>query len=190
MLPLHLTAPLLPRPASLPKAGFARLQEQTTQQLAPPPPESDSRQPRPTSRPGSPEHEQRQRPRGCTAPPNRSPDRSPREREQFAQPRDASGRQWQSRRRLQYCGSCGVEFYNEVRPHSALRGRTPASITLPSCWPASRPLRAGFAGDLRPGLTQAARDGADEGGRDGETPLDRTKKHRHDGRDGNPGLYF
>ena len=27
--------------------------------------------------------------------------------------------------------------YNEVRPHSALRGRTPASITLPSCSPAS-----------------------------------------------------
>ena len=120
MLPLHLTAPLLPRPASLPKAGFARLQEQTTQQLAPPPPESDSRQPRPTSRPGSPEHEQRQRPRGCTAPPNRSPDRSPREREQFAQPRDASGRQWQSRRRLQYCGSCGVEFYNPRRRHSSI----------------------------------------------------------------------
>ena len=80
--------------------------------------------------------------------------------------------------------------YNEVRPHSALRGRTPASITLPSCSPASRPLRAGFAGGLRPGLTQAARDGADEGGRDGETPLDRTKKHRHDGRDGNPELCF
>jgi len=48
----------------------------------------------------------------------------------------------------------------------------------------------GFADGLRPGLTQAARDGADEGGRDGETPLDRTEKHRHDGRDGNPGLYF
>ena len=83
-------------------------------------------------------------------------------------------------------GRSVVAFYNEVRPHSALRGRTPASITLPSCSPASRPLRAGFAGGLRPGLTQAARDGADEGGRDGETPLDRTKKHRHDGRDGNP----
>ena len=34
--------------------------------------------------------------------------------------------------------------YNEVRPHSALRGQTPASITLPSCSPASRPLRAGL----------------------------------------------
>jgi hypothetical protein len=128
MLPLHLTAPLLPRPASLPKAGFAMLQGQTTQQLAPLPPQSDSRQPRPTSRPGSPEHEQRQRPRGCTAPPNRSPARSPREREQFAQPRVANSRQWQSRRRLQYCGSCGVEFYNPVRRHSALDFSSPAQF--------------------------------------------------------------
>jgi len=80
--------------------------------------------------------------------------------------------------------------YNEVRPHSSLGGRTPASIRLPSCSPASRPLRAGFAGGLRPVLTQAARDGGDEDGRDGETALDRTEKHRHDGRGGNPGLYF
>ena len=50
-----------------------------------------------------------------------------------------------------------------------LSGRTPASIRLPSCSPASSPLRAGFAGGLRPGLTQAARDGADDDGRDGET---------------------
>src|SRR5206468_4474584 len=62
--------------------------------------------------------------------------------------------------------------YNEVRPHSAHRGQTPASIRLPSCSPASRPLCAGFAGGLQPVLTQAARDGADEHGRDGETPLD------------------
>jgi transposase InsO family protein len=80
--------------------------------------------------------------------------------------------------------------YNEVRPHSGLHGRTPASIRLPPCSPASRPLRAGFAGGLRPVLTQAARDGGDEDGRDGETALDRTEKHRHDGRGGNPGLYF
>jgi putative transposase len=40
--------------------------------------------------------------------------------------------------------------YNEVRPHSALRGQTPASITLPSCSPASRPLRAGCAGGETP----------------------------------------
>jgi hypothetical protein len=26
--------------------------------------------------------------------------------------------------------------------------------------------------------------------KNGETPLDRTEKHRHDGRGGNPGLYF
>jgi putative transposase len=80
--------------------------------------------------------------------------------------------------------------YNEVRPHSAHGGLTPASIRLTSCSPASSPLRAGFAGDLRSGLTQAARDGCGEDGRDGETPLDRTEKHRHDRRDGNPGLYF
>ena len=70
--------------------------------------------------------------------------------------------------------------YNEVRPHSAHGGQTPASIRLPSCSPASIPLRAGFAGGLWPDLTQAARDGGDEIGRDGETPLDRTEKHRHD----------
>ena len=40
---------------------------------------------------------------------------------------------------------------------------------------------------LRPGLTQAARGGVNEHGRDGETALDRTEKHRHDGRDGNCG---
>ena len=80
--------------------------------------------------------------------------------------------------------------YNEVRPHSAHKGRTPASIRLPTRSPASRPLRAGFAGGLRPVLTQAAPDGVERIGRDGETPLDRTEKHRHDGRGGNPGLYF
>jgi putative transposase len=80
--------------------------------------------------------------------------------------------------------------YNEVRPHSAHAGLTPTSIRLAPCSPAPSPLRAGSAGGLRPGLTQAARDAADEDGRDGETPLDRTEKHRHDGRGGNPGLYF
>jgi DNA invertase Pin-like site-specific DNA recombinase len=43
--------------------------------------------------------------------------------------------------------------------------------------PASTPLRAGFAGGLRPGLTQAARDDAGVDGGGGETPLDRTEKH-------------
>ena len=80
--------------------------------------------------------------------------------------------------------------YNEVRPHSAHAGQTPASIRLLPCSPASSPLRAGFAGGLRPDLTQAARGSDDKGGRGGETPLDRTEKHRHDRRDGNPGLYF
>ncbi len=56
--------------------------------------------------------------------------------------------------------------YNEVRPHSAHGGEPPASTRLPPCSPASTPLRAGFAGGLRPGSTQAARDGAAEHGRD------------------------
>src|SRR3954449_8680926 len=80
--------------------------------------------------------------------------------------------------------------YNEVRPHSAHGGLTPASIRLPLCSPASRPLRAGFASGLRPVLTQAARDSIEASGRGGETSLDRTEKHRHDERGGNPGLYF
>ena len=80
--------------------------------------------------------------------------------------------------------------YNQARPHSALGGRAPGWPSVPPCSPASRPLRAGFAGGLRPALTQAARDGSEEDGRDGETALDRTEKHRHDGRGGNRGLYF
>lgn len=80
--------------------------------------------------------------------------------------------------------------YNEVRPHSALAGRTPASISLPSCSPASRPLRAACGGGLRPVLTQAALGASETAGRDGETPLDRTEKHRQDKPGGNPGLYF
>jgi putative transposase len=80
--------------------------------------------------------------------------------------------------------------YNEVRPHSAHGGEPPASIRLPPCSPASTPLRVGFAGGLRPGLTQPARDSADVGGRGRETSLDRTEKHRHDRRGGNRGLYF
>jgi hypothetical protein len=79
---------------------------------------------------------------------------------------------------------------NEVRPHSGLNGRTPASIRLPPCSPASMPLRAGCAGGLRPALTPAVRDGLATHGRDGETALDQTEKHHHDGRADNPGLYF
>jgi len=80
--------------------------------------------------------------------------------------------------------------YNEVRPHSSLGGRAPGSIREPPCSPASRPLRAGCAGGLRPALTQAARDGLDACGRDGETALDRTEKHRHGGRGDEPGLHL
>jgi putative transposase len=74
--------------------------------------------------------------------------------------------------------------YNDVRPHSAHAGQTPASIRLLPCLPASSPLRSGFAGGLRPDWSGG------KGGRGGETPLDRTEKHRHDKRDGNLGLYF
>ena len=80
--------------------------------------------------------------------------------------------------------------YNEVRPHSALGGCTPASLSLPSRSPASRPRRAAFGGGLRPALTQTARADDKFEGRDGETALNQTEKHRHDGRDGNKGLYF
>jgi putative transposase len=70
--------------------------------------------------------------------------------------------------------------YNEVRPHSALHGRTPGSIRLPPCSPGSSPLRLACGDGLRPGLTPAARDDGTNHGRDGETALDRTEKHRHD----------
>jgi hypothetical protein len=80
--------------------------------------------------------------------------------------------------------------YNEVRPHSGLGGRTPASIMLSSCSPASRPLRVAFGDGLRPALTQAARDDDGMTGRDGETAPNRTEKHRQDGPGGNRGLYF
>lgn len=80
--------------------------------------------------------------------------------------------------------------YNEVRPHSALGGRAPASIRVPPGSPASRPLRAAFGGGLRPVLTRATRGGPETAGQDGETPLDRTEKHRQDDPGGNHGLYF
>ncbi len=80
--------------------------------------------------------------------------------------------------------------YNEVLPHSALGGQTSASIMLPPCSPASRPLRVASGDGLRPALTQAARDGRDEGGRDRETSIDRTEKHRHDRSGTTLGLYF
>jgi putative transposase len=80
--------------------------------------------------------------------------------------------------------------YNDVRPHSSLGGRPPASIILSSCSPASRPLRVASGDGLRPALTPAARDAVGEGGRDGETALNRTEKHRQDRPDGSRGLYF
>ena len=125
MLSLHLTALLLPQAASLPRAGLAMLQGPTTLQSVLLPAESNSRQPCPTSIPGSPEHEQRSHPQDCSAPPHQSSSRSPHECEQFAQPRDARDRQWRALRRLQYCGSCGVEFYNPRRRHSSIAYLSP-----------------------------------------------------------------
>ena len=78
--------------------------------------------------------------------------------------------------------------YNEVRPHSALGGRAPATISLPPCSLVSRPSRASAVAARA--LTQAARDSVAIGGRDGKTALDRTEKHRQDEPDGNRGLYF
>jgi hypothetical protein len=101
------------------------LQALTAPQPAPQPAVSSSRQPCPSSIPGSPAHEQRPLPPGCSVPPRRSFSRSPHECEQFVQPRDARNRQQQSLRRLQYCGSCVVEFYNPRRRHSSIGYLTP-----------------------------------------------------------------
>ena len=126
----HLTALLLPQAASLPRAGLAILQGLTTPQSAPLPAAPSSRQPRPSSIPGSPEHERRSHPRDCSAPPRQLSSRSPHECEQFALPKDATDRQWRPRRQLQYCGSCGVEFYNDERPHQALDYCTPREVFM------------------------------------------------------------
>lgn len=80
--------------------------------------------------------------------------------------------------------------YNEVRPHSALGGRTPAAARMPPCSPAPRPLCVASGDGLRPALARTARGGGDKLGRGEETALDRTRKSRHDGRGDNPGLYF
>ncbi len=80
--------------------------------------------------------------------------------------------------------------YNHVRPHSALGGQTPGSISVLPCSPGSRPLRVAFGDGLRPALSQPPRDSLGERGQDGETALERTEKHRHDRRDGNRGLYL
>ena len=173
--------------ASVRSAAPANLQAPPDRLEAPSRASSAGKQPDQTSTPATRSNARMPHRPHYTAVCRFAPCRRPDEHGPSDQTRDAKGREPLGARSH---GRSVVAFYNEVRPHSALRGRTPASITLPSCSPASRPLRAGFAGGLRPGLTQAARDGADEGGRDGETPLDRTKKHRHDGRDGNPGLYF
>jgi len=59
-------------------------------------------------------------------------------------------------------------------------GNDPASKT------AKRRLRRWACASLDP----AVRDSGEENGRAGETALDRTEKHHHGWRDGNPELYF
>jgi hypothetical protein len=80
--------------------------------------------------------------------------------------------------------------YSEVRTHSSLGGRTPASISVAPCLPASRPLRVASGNGLRPALTRAARDATGDFGRGGETALNQTEKHRQDGPAGNRDRYF
>lgn len=80
--------------------------------------------------------------------------------------------------------------YNEVRPHSALGDQPPAGLSVAPCSPASSPLRAGFAGGLRPGLTQAALGCVEDCGRGGKAALNQTEKHRQDRLGGTRGLYF
>ena len=46
-----------------------------------------------------------------------------------------------SRRHARAVLAAWRQDYNEVRPHSALGGRAPATFTLPPCSPASSPLR-------------------------------------------------
>ena len=55
---------------------------------------------------------------------------------------------------------------------------TPGLLRLPPCSPCSTPLRAASGGGLWPGLTQAARDGVTNHGRDGETALSTEQENR------------
>lgn len=79
-------------------------------------------------RPGSPAHERRRHRQGCSAPPNRSSPRPPRERTPPTQPRDAQRRPFQHRRARRYYGSSVVEFYNPVRRNSARNLVSPAQF--------------------------------------------------------------
>ena len=84
----------------------------------------------------------------------------------------------------------GSETTTKCVPHSGLGGRTPASVRVPLCSPASRPLRVAFSDGLRLALTQASPDGNGLVGQDGETAMNQTEKHRQDGPYGNRELYF
>jgi putative transposase len=91
--------------------------------------------------------------------------------------------------------------YNEVRPHSALGGLTPAAMlargpTCPSLAPGPPPSRTLRAAARRPAkargpsLTAAARGAPEDAGRGRKTALDRTEKRDEDGGPQPGGLYF
>lgn len=91
--------------------------------------------------------------------------------------------------------------YNEVRPHSALGGLTPAEMlacgpacpSLAPCSPPSRTLRAAArrpAAEGGPSLTAAARGAPEGSGRGRKTALDQTGKRDEDGPLQSGGLYF
>jgi transposase InsO family protein len=117
---LHLTALLLPRAASRPRAACEAPRGPTMPQPVPLPSLPDGRRLRPASRLGSREHGHRSRPLNYSVPPLRSPSQAPRECGQLAQPRGARHKKWQSHRRLRYRGYYGVGFYNPRRRHSSL----------------------------------------------------------------------
>ena len=157
LLLLHLTAPLLPRAASLPRAACAAPQGPTMPQPVPLPSVPDGRRPRPASRLGSREHGHRSRLLNYSVPLLRSLSQAPRQRGQLAQPRGAKHKKRQSHRRPQYRGYCGVGFYNPRRRHFSIgylspidyehRHQTtaliPTHVSLPSCSRPSRPSPAG-----------------------------------------------
>jgi hypothetical protein len=71
-----------------------------------------------------------------------------------------------------------------VLAHSAGGGRTPASVRLRRARLAARRRRRW------PAASQAVRHSRRDEGRERETPVDRTQKHRHDLRGGEPALHF
>jgi hypothetical protein len=148
------------RPATPARPGASPVLQQ-----APRPTASERRPFGRTSRQEVPDIELTDHRSGCSGKSPSQPSASPPGCKQSVRPKGARDTQPPVRRSR---GCSVVSFYNEVRPHSALGGRTPSLIRLPPSSPASRPLRVASGDGLRPALTQAACDGANEHGRDGE----------------------